>query len=567
MTEIFNNAYNQANQILDGSGLSSVIHKQEGGSFNTYDRALEAWKKDATRGIDDMAIDPTAAFKHGGKITSGGLAEITKSININGQPHKLAWINSDEASALKAMGGSGKKVGGIPAYYEGDMVDWAISDAASSPGVEDYGYHSDADVGYSEADSASGSAQAAAGEGYMGTGEDVASVSSYVDASTDTPGTRGPEDYSWNWMPSGKTWRYDYSTDPRAEGPGPGYGDFVPLSAVTPETKAYFDKRAKDLARDATILDVDDYKAQVIAFAQHRYNKNAQMKHMFDREAPKVLDQMAEEYDLPLWGIGLRSMDDLGAGEPLHYWQYSGYTDKDGNKIPGAIELAHEGYYGGKDSGFLSGLASLLGNLLIPGVPVIDSLAKTTRKGFGKANPNDPRYWPKHERSYTDALQAVRNEYSDKKKGIEEGFGASLKELWEMYKLGSDDTTTKVVDAKPGRGEGDASADMVDWAIAQMAKTEPEAKKDREGTYDDFWKDPSEELYQGNYEEYPQKPTELPKLKEDLTEKEKDKKEKRPIADLVNLEGDLVERLSLQKVAKLLKDIYGEDYTPFGGTA
>jgi len=75
MTEIFNKAYNQANQILDGSGLSSVIHKQEGGSFNTYDRALEAWKKDATRGIDDMAIDTTAAFKHGGKITSGGLAK------------------------------------------------------------------------------------------------------------------------------------------------------------------------------------------------------------------------------------------------------------------------------------------------------------------------------------------------------------------------------------------------------------------------------------------------------------------------------------------------------------
>ena len=50
MTEIFNNAYNQANQILDGSGLSSVIHKQEGGSFNTYDRALEAGEKDVTRG-------------------------------------------------------------------------------------------------------------------------------------------------------------------------------------------------------------------------------------------------------------------------------------------------------------------------------------------------------------------------------------------------------------------------------------------------------------------------------------------------------------------------------------
>jgi len=350
MTEIFNKAYNQANQILDGSGLSSVIHKQEGGSFNTYDRALEAWKKDATRGnvmppiihrgvagriatdtwnripnyikqygkgivnkllyettgkklsdttredltkeevdpmevaiakaivtgtgefkglgpthedaealvggatvswnpktgkygfsdpydfkdynktlpellqgkafpdksylralftglghylvgeskdgvpypgamkttieispqrlqdisekhnffgvedrnlsglegyseetspsgvttsfVDDAAIDTIAAFKHGGKITSGGLAGIKKSININGQPHKLAWINSDEASALKAMGGSGKKVEGIPAYFyigpDEEYEDVVVGPTGESPTEEDY---------------------------------------------------------------------------------------------------------------------------------------------------------------------------------------------------------------------------------------------------------------------------------------------------------------------------------------------------------------------------------------------------------------------------------------------
>jgi len=749
MTEIFNNAYNQANQILDGSGLSSVIHKQEGGSFNTYDRALEAWKKDATRGIDDMAIDTTAAFKHGGKITSGGLiqlaegstrsdpywdsikerynvekmsdkkladvlaredilrssisdedlrksglvrirtrpwaisqgeeferrkggdktahirklyylslkrllnevkqnadrtgnsfpyekmqrivdkgmsetfpegyvesiapeymgqygmhlepgdsqdfkdaylgggipgpsfvpnkeqtapvfesssfeeiwdeimrnkedqaqskkeggglAGIKKSININGQPHKLAWINSDEASALKAMGGSGKKVGGIPAYWLGGVGDW--------------------DAGVDEDDWGIGGSVDEAGS---------TDTSNYVDASTDTPGTRGPEDYSWNWMPSGKTWRYDYSTDPRAEGPGPGYGDFVPASAETPETKAYFDKRAKDLARDATILDVDDYKAQVIAFAQHKYNKNAQMKHMFDREAPKVLDQMAEDYDLPLWGIGLRSMDDLGAGEPLHYWQYSGYTDKDGNKIPGAIDLAHEGYYGGEDPPWAKGLASLAKTLLIPGGNVIEFLTGKIKKGFHKNNPNDPRYWPKHERSLKDAHQAVLNEQRDKKEGIEKGFVASGKELIDMYKLGSDDTTTKLgftpnneanVDAM------DASADMVNWAIAQ---TKPEAKKDGTNTkpytpadiinynYDDFWKDPSEELYQGNYKESPQKLRKLPQVKKDLTEE--GKKEPTGMAALLAKRPEATSREdSNVYLGELLNQIYGKN--------
>ena len=68
----------------------------------------------------------------GGKVMASGLSGINKTININGQPHSLAWINPDEASALKAMGGSGKKVGGIPAYYYGygDYTD-EVSDFSS----------------------------------------------------------------------------------------------------------------------------------------------------------------------------------------------------------------------------------------------------------------------------------------------------------------------------------------------------------------------------------------------------------------------------------------------------
>ena len=51
------------------------------------------------------------------KKEGGGISNLKKSININGQPHSLAWINPGEASALKAMGGSGKKgPGGIPSY-------------------------------------------------------------------------------------------------------------------------------------------------------------------------------------------------------------------------------------------------------------------------------------------------------------------------------------------------------------------------------------------------------------------------------------------------------------------
>jgi hypothetical protein len=65
----------------------------------------------------------------GGKVMPGGLSNIKKSININGQPHSLAWIRPDEASALKAMGGSGKKVDGIPAYYFDDPDSWTDATA------------------------------------------------------------------------------------------------------------------------------------------------------------------------------------------------------------------------------------------------------------------------------------------------------------------------------------------------------------------------------------------------------------------------------------------------------
>ena len=69
----------------------------------------------------DRSFKDVKEFKHG-----GGLSSINKPITINGQRHNLAWIRPDEASALKAMGGSGKKVDGIPAYF--DEHSWGESD-------------------------------------------------------------------------------------------------------------------------------------------------------------------------------------------------------------------------------------------------------------------------------------------------------------------------------------------------------------------------------------------------------------------------------------------------------
>ena len=74
----------------------------------------------------------------------GGLSNIKKSININGQPHSLAWINPDEASALKAMGGSGKKGPmGIPSYQTDEDYSWDWGDTGGYQYGEAEGFTGD----------------------------------------------------------------------------------------------------------------------------------------------------------------------------------------------------------------------------------------------------------------------------------------------------------------------------------------------------------------------------------------------------------------------------------------
>tara|TARA_R110002110_G_scaffold13286_1_gene63710 strand:- start:1032 stop:2858 length:1827 start_codon:yes stop_codon:yes gene_type:complete len=78
------------------------------------------------RGREHIVYDKVINREAGGKVMAGGLSNLKKSININGQPHSLAWINPGEASALKAMGGSGKPGPmGIPSYqYDPSMGDF-----------------------------------------------------------------------------------------------------------------------------------------------------------------------------------------------------------------------------------------------------------------------------------------------------------------------------------------------------------------------------------------------------------------------------------------------------------
>ena len=79
----------------------------------------------------------------------GGLSDVRKTMNIGGQPHKLAYITPDEGSLLKQLGGSGRRVNGIPAYDFTDLGDAEIGEDLAAAG-HDPGYSPEEDPGGDE---------------------------------------------------------------------------------------------------------------------------------------------------------------------------------------------------------------------------------------------------------------------------------------------------------------------------------------------------------------------------------------------------------------------------------
>jgi len=70
----------------------------------------------------------------------GGLSTVQNSLNINGQPHRLAYINPSEENLLTQLGGSGRKIDGIPAYFDpGDDSDPGSGDTTGGFGDSDPG--------------------------------------------------------------------------------------------------------------------------------------------------------------------------------------------------------------------------------------------------------------------------------------------------------------------------------------------------------------------------------------------------------------------------------------------
>jgi hypothetical protein len=112
----------------------------------------EAFDDDTVENYGLSAQDMADAYdlKGGGKVMNKGLTSIPDNLMINGQPHKLSYITPDEAKTLKAMGGSGRKVNGIPAYYFDDPDSWTdatvVGDATGTDDTDDFSSYGGADI-------------------------------------------------------------------------------------------------------------------------------------------------------------------------------------------------------------------------------------------------------------------------------------------------------------------------------------------------------------------------------------------------------------------------------------
>ena len=128
MKEGYKNSERLLNDSLRTGSVHSVLDAAKKGEWGQAAKGLivpPELSDIRDREIRLMGDRPSYKYKHG-----GGLSNLNKSIKINGQPHSLAWIRPDEASALRAMGGSGKKVKGIPAYF--GFGGWGTEDTGGS---------------------------------------------------------------------------------------------------------------------------------------------------------------------------------------------------------------------------------------------------------------------------------------------------------------------------------------------------------------------------------------------------------------------------------------------------
>ena len=109
-------------QIIMREAGGQVMPMQYGGGLDDAYMTLSQRRNSAF-------ADPNANSAFSSPMGQGGLPTIyredggttvPKERMINDQPHQLSYINPQEAGLLQALGGSGRRVDGIPSYFFGD---------------------------------------------------------------------------------------------------------------------------------------------------------------------------------------------------------------------------------------------------------------------------------------------------------------------------------------------------------------------------------------------------------------------------------------------------------------
>jgi len=128
-----------ANSKVFNLAMQQVLPMQYGGGIsNTYSTLSDRRRNQNMYGMGDAPMqqmpsqmssvfqDPMEASAFSPvNMEQGGDIVVPQERMINDQPHQLSYINPQEAGLLKALGGSGRRVDGIPAYFYGSGEDSA----------------------------------------------------------------------------------------------------------------------------------------------------------------------------------------------------------------------------------------------------------------------------------------------------------------------------------------------------------------------------------------------------------------------------------------------------------
>ena len=624
MSTPFKAAYNSANQVLNGPGLSSVVYRKKGGRgypqqgdfvnflLGLLENKKKRGKKDFQDSLDAETVEVPGkkkipqpkgrGFYQQGDFTKewiknmfserkagGGLSNLRESIDINGQPHKLAYINPDEASLLKAMGGSGRKVNGVPAYDAddawGDMGDWGISEAASDtaasagntetagPGYADFTPPSDEEWANAvAAEAAQAASQTAGGE----------------------PGHKEGMGYS-----VGSGLDYYQTTDKGHEGLVKSWDDMGTWAAHN----------------------IGDMGQLVEAFGKDVVQEQINAGKLTHLGVPK--SNTLEELGLNTFGKAMRG--------PLEAWSTGKALSRDAYN-PGLMTGASPESWDTLEGRFRTYITQIN-----PGTKTISDVATQFENDFGLERGQAPTEAFGYSRDSTASIAAVSDALDDAGlAGIFQGLGmlssaftnpiSFVNSIGKEYgtskdgevnetsplgniidsvtdKIGVKDTVDNIKDSslfqvaqavnnplgavlgafnKPNTDfttvpdnplEGLKSIDIQEEeedpyaSLSEqegMAHSLPSNLSEKETESFNSFLNNTDLQELGSYE-IRERIKKKPIVYETLTEEEEE--EKKSIADLVNLEGNLVERLSLQNLRDLLQGIYGPNYEPFGEEA